>query len=111
MSEWTRYLRLLVQSDKEAKVTKVDVTETPTQFTSQLVGGNTRKAIGVYNNSNENSGECFYGFSSYISPSGEAMVIPVGAHIGIPIANTSNIDLYFCASSGELGDLRVEEYA
>ena len=111
MTDWTKLLRLQVQADKEAKITAVTVTGTPTKFVSQLANGETRKSISAYNNSPAASGECYYGFSPTMEVSGESMPIPQGSVVDIPIADTSNIDLYFMCISGELGDLRVEELA
>lgn len=114
MGEMNKLLRLLVQADVEAKTQKLEVGPTPgphTKISTALVGGNTRKSIAVYNNSDSGSGDCFYGFHENISPSGDAMVVPKGSMVSIPVADTSNIDLYFCAASGEIGDLRIEELA
>ena len=109
--ELGRLLRLLVQADKEATITQVTPTPTPAQFTSQ-VSANTRKGIGVYNataHANTESGECFFGFSAAMSPSGESMPIPMGAVWDIPVADVTAIPLYFQSVSGETGDLRVIE--
>ena len=112
--ELGRLLRLLVQADKQAVITKLVPSHNPTQFTSQITE-NTRKGIGVYNhsnNANAESGECFFGFTSAgMSPSGESMPIPQGSVWDIPIAETSDISLYFQSISGETGDLRVIEVA
>ncbi len=110
--ELGRLLRLLVQADKQAVITRVVPSHIPTQFTSQITA-NTRKGISVYNNSDAASGESFYGFDSEtMSPSGESMVIPKGyPQTDIPIAETSDILLYFQAVSGETCDLRVMEIA
>lgn len=111
MSEIAKLLRLLAQGDKEAIVTAVTATLTPAKFSSQLTSGHTRKGIAAYNNSNSSSGECYYGFSASISPSGESMPIPLGAMVNIPVANVDAIDLYFVSTSGEYGDLRIIEIA
>lgn len=107
------YLRLMIQSDKEAVITSVDVTGTPAQlFTSQLSSGHTRKAINVINNavaSTSGSGELFYGYTTVMSPSGESMSLTKNERVNIPVA--SNIDIYFCCDSGEFGNVRVEELA
>ena len=114
--ELGRLMRLLVQADKQAVITKVIPTPTPTQFTSQITD-NTRKGIGVYNHTvhaNSVSGECFFGFADGdggMSPSGESMPIPMGSIWDIPIAETDDIPLYFQSVSGETGDLRVIEVA
>jgi len=111
MGEMNKLLRLLVQSDVEAKVSKATGNpEGPhTAFSTQLTLGNTRKSITVYNNSDSGSGEAYYGFDQNISPSGDSMVIPKEKRVSIPIADTTNIDLYFCGASGEHADLRIEE--
>ena len=111
MSEIASLLRLQVQSDKEAVVTCVTVTDAPTVFTSQLTGNNTRKSIQAYNNSNSGSGEVYYGYAgsgemdsdlaSYPIPKGESAKINVAV----------GIDVYFVSDAGETGDLRVEELA
>lgn len=111
MSEIAKYLRFLIQADKEAKITAVSVTETPTKFESQLTSEQTRKGIGIYNNSNASSGECYYSFSELTSPSGESMPIPKGSIANIPIADVSAIELYLLSDDGEVGDLRVIEVA
>ena len=109
MSQIENLLRVMVNGDKEAKITSVAVNLTPTLFTSQLVNGFPRKAVWVYNNSNVHSGECYYGYSAAITPSSASRPIPIGAVIEIPV--TTNIPIYFCCVAGELGDLRVEEVA
>jgi len=111
MPSWDYYLRLMVMADKEAIVTALDVTGTATRFSTSLTLGQTRKAISVYNNSNDNSGELYYGFSAALTPGSSSMPIPKGAHMSIPIASGETTPLYFIADSGERGDLRVEEYA
>ena len=108
MSEIAKYLRFLVQADKEAVVSVVAVTDSPAQQTTSLTGGNTRKAIGVYNNSDTSSGECYYGFSNSVSSS-NGMPLTKGIMTNIPVAYVDAIDLYFVAESGELGELRVIE--
>jgi len=112
--ELGRLLRLLVQADKQAVITKVVPTPTPTQFTSQITA-NTRKGIGVYNHTqhaNSESGECFFSFASAgMSPSGESMPIPQGSIWDIPVADVIAVPIYFQSVSGEVGDLRVIEVA
>jgi hypothetical protein len=102
-------LRVMVNGDKEAVITAVAVTPIPSLFTSQLVQGFPRKAIWAYNNSHINSGECYYGYVSGITPIMYSRPIPVGAVVEIPV--TTNIPLYFRSASGELGDIRIEEIA
>lgn len=113
MSNIDYYLRLMVQSDKEAKISAVNVSDQATLFESALTSGQTRKFIRIFNNSHDASGEAYYGYSSTMSPSGESMPIPVSGEsfVVIPIADVSAIPLYFRASSGEVADLRVEELA
>ena len=102
-------LRVMVNGDKEAKITAVAVNLTPTLFTSQLVNGFPRKAIFAYNNSHTNSGESYYGYIPEMTPTSASRPIPIGAVIEIPV--TANIPLYLCCTSGELGDIRMEEIA
>jgi hypothetical protein len=107
------YLRLLVQADKEARVTVKKVTGTPAQqFTSALTSGQTRKRLRVYNASDSGSGELYYGFTSTMSPSGESMSVKKDiAPVEVPIAETDSVPLYFCCDSGEQCLVRVEELA
>lgn len=108
MSEIAKLLRLLVQADKEAKVTAVTVTGDITEFTTQLASGEFRKALAAYNHSDASSGDIFYSYTKdNMNLSGEAMIIPKGALVDIPIA--SNLQTYFFNTSGEFGNLRVEE--
>lgn len=109
MSELGNLLRLLVQGDKEAKITSVTVTDSPTLFTSQLISGQTRRGLFAYNNSNTGSGEVYYGYSADISAASNSQPIPKGAIVQIPVASV--IDVYFVSDAGEVGDLRVEEVA
>jgi len=110
MSEIAKYLRLMLQADKEAKVTVVDVTSTPTVFTSQLTGGNTRRKIAVHNRHSSGSGECYYSFSASASPSGESMIISKDGHPSfVPIGDTSNIALYLFCDEGRTGSVQVLE--
>lgn len=115
MGQIAKFLRLLVNADQEAKITVVDVTSTPTQFSTQLTSEQTRRRIGVYNSSNPASGECYFSFSETASPSGESMVIRKGVSGEtlryIPIADHANIELYFFCDAGEVGELRVIELA
>lgn len=114
MSDIAESLRLLLSGKVEGKITALHVTPAPTEFSSQLSTENTRKAVYVYNNSDSSSGDCFYGYHDHLSPSGENLAnagqpIPVGAKVAIPV--TTDVSFYLCASSGELGNLRVEEIA
>uniref|UniRef100_A0A6M3J8Y0 Uncharacterized protein n=1 Tax=viral metagenome TaxID=1070528 RepID=A0A6M3J8Y0_9ZZZZ len=111
MSEIAKYLRYIIQANKEAKVTAVQAHPVGplTEFTSQLTEEQPRKGIAAYNNSDAASGDCYYGYNAGISPSGESMPIPLGAFIPIPIS--TDISVFFCAASGEHGDIRVEELA
>jgi len=107
MSEIAYLLRMLVQGDKEFKITPVTTFGSPSKFTSQLSSGYSRKVLTVYNNSEDTSGEQLWGGSDCNS---NGMPIPVGSMINIPIA--PDLDVYFCNSvSGERGDLRVLEIA
>ena len=110
MSEIAKYLRLMLQADKEAKITVVDVTKTPTKFTSQLTGGNTRRKIAVHNRHAAGSGECYYSFSDTASPSGDSVTIPKDGHPDfIPIGDTDNIEVYFFCEEGQTGSVQVIE--
>ena len=111
MGEIAKYLRFLINADKEAKISVVHVSQTPAQFTSQLTSEQTRRRIGVYNNSNDASGEWYYGFSAAASPSGESIPIPKKSLEFIPIADTDAIELYFFSDLSESGELRVLEFA
>lgn len=111
MGQIARYLRFLINADQEAKITVVSVSPTPTKFSTALTSGQTRRRIGVYNHSNDASGECYYGFSASVSPSGESMPIPKKEMKFVPIADVSAIDLYFFSDIGESGELRVIELA
>ncbi len=109
MSTLENILRDMTNANNEAKITAVAVTLTPTQFTSALTLGYSRKAIWAYNNSHVNSGECYYGYSASMSDKIGSRPIPVGSVVEIPV--TTNIPIYFRCDSGELGDIRVEEIA
>lgn len=107
MSEESRLLRLLVQGDKEAKVSAFTVPFDPTEFVSQLSQGYSRRKLKVRDLSDAASGECYYGYSGEITVN-DAMPIPSGEIITIPIS--TDISLYFMsAASGEFGSLRIEE--
>jgi len=116
MSEIGSLLRLLVQADKEFKITAVTVHGSPEIFESQLTGGHKRKGFAAYNNSNNASGEIVWGGSD---ADVHGMPIPIGALVEIPVAGTASLDavtggtdVYFCNTvSGEHGDLRVLELA
>ena len=114
--ELARLLRLLVQGDKEAHIHRVHVGPlsylTPVEFTSQLTTTNTRRGFQVYNASPAASGDCAYCFQHAItssSMSGESQPIPAGALIPIPVH--TDVAVFFFATSGENGSLRVTEIA
>ena len=112
MKQIENLLRVMVNGDKEAKITAVAVNLTPTLFTSRLVNGFPRKRIRAYNQSlnlAENSGECYYGYSDDITPSVKSWPIPVHTWAKIPV--TVSLPVYFCCQSGETGELRIEEIA
>ena len=102
-----RLLRLMVQGDVEFKNSAVNVTDTASKFTSQLVTSNTRKGIAVFNNSDSSSGECYWGGSG-VTPS-DGLPIPKGNMMDLGIA--SGLDVYFVSDAGEIGDLRILEVA
>jgi hypothetical protein len=106
MSEEANLLRLLVQADKEFKITPVRVSETATLFTSQLTSGYKRKELSFYNNSNTSSGEIEWGGSTLAKGNGQP--IPVGAIFTVPVA--VNLPVYLICGSGE-GDVRAIELA
>lgn len=109
MTEEANLLRSMAYADKEAKITAVTVTDVPSIFSSSLTSGYSRKGLFAYNNSNADSGECYYGYESDLTSMSKSRPIPKGSQIEIPIK--SSIDVYFCSDSGEIGDLRVEELA
>jgi len=98
----------MVQSDKEGAVTAVTVNATPAKFTSQLTSGYSRKKLSVYNNSNSSSGELYYGFAVGVNAA-SGQVIKKGETV--PITVSTDLDIFFVAEAGEIGDLRVEENA
>lgn len=108
MSEIASLLRLQVQCDKEIKVTPVTVTPVATAFTSQLEEGYTRRSFFGYNNSHNDSGELYYGHDDEVT-AGTGRPIPLGADVEFRLS--TDVDIYFVAASGEIGDLRVLEGA
>lgn len=107
MSEMANYLRLMINGDKEAVVTSITATATPTKFTSQLADGYKRKILSVYNNSDSASGECYYSYIVSATAGNLSHPIPKGAKIDISI--TTDIDVFLFSDPGEIGDIRVEE--
>ena len=116
MSDTIGYLlRLMVQGDKEFKVTQQDIFGNPALFESQLTGGHKRKILAAYNNSDPASGEVVWGNSDCGAANG--MPIPQGAIVQIPISDTlssdgvsGGVDVYFANTvSGEKCDLRILE--
>jgi len=109
MSEIGNYLRLLVNGDKTAKITVLKVVTAPQEFTTSFnTSLNYRKKLFAYNNSPSASGELYMGFSGDLSPA-SGYPIPSGAEIKIPVAQ--NISIFFCSTSGEVGDMRIFEIA
>ena len=108
MAEEANLLRSMAYADKEAKITAVTVTDVPSLFTSQLTSGYQRKGLFAYNNSNDASGEVYYGYELAMTTSLASRPIPKGSVIEIPV---TGLNVYFCSASGEYGDLRVEELA
>ena len=106
MSEMSRYLRYLINGDKEAIVTPFEVTDTPTEFTSQLSEGYSRKMLAFYNNSHADSGEVYYGYSATLATT-NGHPIPLGARVSVPVS--TDISVYLVSASGEKGDIRAEE--
>jgi len=107
--EITKYLRYLINGDKIGKITVLTAKTASTEFYTSLdTALYTRKRITVYNNSNSASGECYYGYSGELN-SAIGKPIPKGAEVEVLVAQT--IPIYFCAASGEVGDLRIEEVA
>ena len=110
MSQEIAYLlRLRSPGTKELKVTAVEVFGDPAKFTSQLTEGFIRKGFLIYNNSASTSGEIVLGPSTVTEADG--MVIPKGlAPVSLPVS--TDLDVYFCNTvSGEIGNLRILEYA
>lgn len=107
MSEIASLLRLLVQSDKEFKVSSLTVSDSITSFSSQLTSGYSRRRIRVKNNSSPGSGECYYGASNVSINNGFPLL--VGEEIDLQIAN--NLNIYFISNSGETSDIRIFEAA
>jgi len=114
-SETAYLMRLQSYADKEFKVTQIDNYGGPTQFTTQLTGGHTRKGLFVYNNADPASGEVVWGGSDCDS---NGMPIPQGALVEIPVLDSAaddavastSTDIYFGNTvSGELCDIRVLE--
>jgi len=107
--EIAKYLRYLINGDKIGKITALTVKTNPTEFFTNLSSSDYfRKHFSVYNNSNLASGECYYGFSGELT-SAIGKPIPKGAELELWV--TPTIPVYFCAASGEVGDLRIEEIA
>jgi len=107
MSEIGSLLRLLVQCDKEIKVTAVNVTDTATKFTSQLTTGYKRKILKAFNASDSGSGEIYWGALAVTASTGR----PITKETEITIPFSTDVDVYFVADAGENGDLRVTEGA
>ena len=116
MSETANLLRLLVNCDKEFKITHLEVHGAPAVYVSRLTGGYSRKILAAYNHSDSSSGEVMWG-NDDCNVSG--MPIPEGSLINIPVAATlgdggvsGGVDVYFAnETSGENGSLRVFEGA
>jgi hypothetical protein len=112
----SKLLRLMVQGNKEAKVTRVNVTDSPTKFNTQLPTALTnppgygRRRFLAYANQHSSSGEVAYGYASDITFN-DAMILPRGERFWIPVDPV--VDVYFISQvSGETNlDLRVEEIA
>jgi len=108
MSRETNYLlRLSSQATKEIKATALVVTNTSAAFVSELTEGYKRKGLYAYNNSNSASGECYWGASDVTPLTGQ--LIPKGSQVEIPV--TTDLDVHFVASAGEIGDFRMLEIA
>jgi hypothetical protein len=109
-----KLLRLMVQGDKEAVVSAVSVTGTPTKFTSKLPAkladgyGYGRRKMYAYNNSDGASGEVGYGYSATITIA-DAMPLPVGEKVWIPVSE--DVDVYFVGVAAGSLNVRVEEIA
>jgi len=104
-SEIAKLLRLSSRGNKEFQNQSIGVTGDPVLFESALTLGNTRKRVFIYNNSDDASGELYWGTSSVTSHNG--MVIPKGELTDLPVGN--DLAVYFCSLSGETGDLRIME--
>lgn len=76
-------------------------------FTSALTGGQGRRGLFVYNNSDPASGEAFWGPEGVLPTTG--FPIPKGALVEIPMID--DFDVYVATGSGELADIRFLEIA
>ena len=110
MSELANLLRLMVQGDKEAVVSEVVATDTPTLFTTALTSGQRRRRLYAYNVTAAGSGEAGYGYDAAVNIN-DAMILAKGVRTWIPVA--ADVDVYFVAGiSGETNiSIRVEEIA
>ena len=106
-----KLLRHMVQSDKEGAVTNVTVTDNPAVFTSQLAEGFSRKSLRVYNNSDTGSGELYYGYAGSGEMNSGLASFPIKKGEIVKIDVATDVNVYFVAEAGEVGDLRVEELA
>ena len=107
-SELAYLMRLMSAGTKELKTFAVDVFGDPAEIASQLSSGYSRKAIGIYNNSNAASGEVLWGTSDLSEANG--MVMPKGAFVDVPVS--TDLPVYVMNTvSGETGNLRVVEIA
>ena len=108
MSEIGQLLRLMVQADKEFATSRVDVTDTPTAFTSALTGDYTRRGISLYNSTDSTSGECYVSHSAS-GTSADSFVLKKGEITTLKLA--SSLTMYLFCDSGEAGVLRAIEWA
>ncbi len=110
MSEIAFLLRMMVQGDKEGKVSEVVATDTPAKFISQLISGQTRRHLYANNVAASGSGEVGYGYDVAVNIN-DAMILNKGERTRIPVS--TDLDLYLVAGiSGETNmSVRMEEIA
>ena len=106
-SEAVRALRFLLPCDKEYKITRLAVTDTPALFSTQL--GVTRKRLLAFNKSDSGSGEVYYGPANTVSATTGFPVPKAEPNVEIPLQSGEVTSIYFVAESGEKGDLRILE--
>lgn len=108
MSELQYLMRLASIATKELKITAVECHGAAELFTSQLTEGFVRKGFGIYNNSDDSSGEVVWGPEGVTVATG--MPIPKGSVADLPVS--TDLPVYFMNTvSGENSDLRVLEIA
>lgn len=77
------------------------------KFVSALTGGQGRRGLFIYNNSDAASGEAFWGPLGVLPTTG--FPVPKGTLIEVPMID--DFDIYVATGSGELADMRFLEIA